>query len=703
MAAELRELLRSLRLPVIAAPMLRVSELALAAAACRAGIVGAFPTVNARSSTRLDEWLDALDAVQREDGAAPYCPNLIIKAPTLYEHLAVITQHDTRLVITSVGSPAPVIEPLHAAGTFVLADVASVAHARRAADVGADGLVLLTAGAGGQTGWLNPFAFVAAVREFFDGVLIVAGGMSSGASVLAAEAAGYDAAYLGTRFIATPESAAAAEYQRMLVDSSMDDVLLTRAFTGLQTNILRPSIELAGIDPDRLDETVSPDLAGRLAARTLDAYPNRVAFRWDGGEITYAALKAAVGRYQQVLLDAGLQKGQRVAALGGNRFEVWAIGTASQSLGMYVTWLHPMGGLADQLFQIEDAEVSALVLDETYFGDRSEQLAVEGKQRGHKVWTMGPSAYADDLESLADAVGDTPMRVAGLADDRTIINYTLLNGFDPAAILQTIEREQITMALFVPTMIYALLDHPDLATRDLSSLELVLYGASPMSVSRLREGIEKIGPVFAQLYGQTECYPVSMLTKEDHDLAHPERLLSCGKPVTGVDVTIRDESNNEVPTGEAGEPCVRGSSAMDRYWKRPDLTDETLAGGWLHTGDIAKLDADGFIYIVDRKKDMIISGGFNVFPREVEDALTAHPDVASAAVYGIPHEKWGEQVTASVVLKPGGTVDSEALVEHVRALKGPVQTPKVIEILTELPQTAVGKINKRALRDRHTD
>lgn len=282
MAAELRELLRSLRLPVIAAPMLRVSELALAAAACRAGIVGAFPTVNARTSTRLDEWLDALDAVQREDGAAPYCPNLIIKAPTLHEHLAVITQHDTRLVITSVGSPAPVIEPLHAAGTFVLADVATVAHARRAADVGADGLVLLTAGAGGQTGWLNPFAFVAAVREFFDGVLIVAGGMSSGASVLAAGAAGYDAAYLGTRFIATPESAAAAEYQRMLVDSSMDDVLLTRAFTGLQTNILRPSIELAGIDPDRLDETVSPDLAGRLFGDAADG-PKRWQDFWSAG------------------------------------------------------------------------------------------------------------------------------------------------------------------------------------------------------------------------------------------------------------------------------------------------------------------------------------------------------------------------------------------------------------------------------------
>lgn len=280
--SELRALLRGLRVPAIAAPMLRVSGVDLAAAACRSGIVGSFPTVNARTPEGLDDWLSALDAVQREDGAAPYCPNLIIKAPTLAEHLAAICAHEARLVITSVGSPAPVIEPLHAAGVFVLADVASVAHARRAVEVGADGLVLLTAGAGGQTGWLNPFAFVSAVREFYDGVLVVAGGMSDGGSLLAAQVAGYDAGYLGTRFIATPESLAADGYKSMLVDSSMDDVLLTKAFTGLQTNILRPSISAAGIDPERLDETVTPDLAGRLFGQHADG-PKRWQDMWSAG------------------------------------------------------------------------------------------------------------------------------------------------------------------------------------------------------------------------------------------------------------------------------------------------------------------------------------------------------------------------------------------------------------------------------------
>lgn len=281
MGQTLRDLIGQLRIPAIAAPMLRVSELDLALAACRAGIIGGFPTVNARTTERLDEWLNVLDAAQA-DGAAPYCPNLIIKAPTLQEHLELICAHDTKVVITSVGSPAPVVEPLHAAGTFVLADVGSVMHARRAAEAGVDGLVLLTAGAGGQTGWLNPFAFVSAVREFFDGVLVIAGGMSDGSSLLAAQAAGYDLGYYGTKLIASSESSAADGYKDMLRTSTMDDVMLTRAFTGLRTNMLRPSIEAAGINPDELDDHITPDLAGRLFGQASDG-PKRWQDIWSAG------------------------------------------------------------------------------------------------------------------------------------------------------------------------------------------------------------------------------------------------------------------------------------------------------------------------------------------------------------------------------------------------------------------------------------
>jgi len=255
-----------LRLPVIAAPMLRVSGPDLVVAACRSGVVGSFPTANARTVEELDQWLQDIAARAGAGGAshAPWCPNLIIRQPRLQDDLACLVRNQVEMVITSVGSPAAVVKPLHDIGALVLADVATVKHAEKALEAGADGLVLLTAGAGGQTGWMNGFAFVRAVRALFDGPIVLAGGVTDGASLLAAEALGCDLAYMGTRFIATHESMAADSYKEMLVASSMDDVVLTKAFTGLQTNMLRPSIVAAGLDPDRLDEQVSAQTAKEM-------------------------------------------------------------------------------------------------------------------------------------------------------------------------------------------------------------------------------------------------------------------------------------------------------------------------------------------------------------------------------------------------------------------------------------------------------
>ena len=233
----------------------------------------------------------------------------------------------------------------------------------------------------------------------------------------------------------------------------------------------------------------------------------------------------------------------------------------------------------------------------------------------------------------------------------------LSKGFDPEKLLSTIASERINMTLLVPTMIYVLLDHPKLPKDALSSLELLLYGASPMSPTRLIEGLERIGPVFSQLYGQTECYPVSLLRKTDHDKSRPELFGSCGYPVAGCDVKLLRPDGQETIIGEAGEICVRAPWIMDEYWKRPEQTAEALNGEWLHTGDIARADKRGYLYIVDRKKDMIVTGGFNVYPREVEDVLMAHSGVAQAAVIATPDPKWGEAVTAVVVPKPGSIVD----------------------------------------------
>lgn len=242
-----------LRIPAIVAPMLRVSGVDLVRAACKAGVIGAFPTINPRSPESLDGWLTELDT-DLTPGDAPYCPNLIMRRPDIADDVEILARHRTEIVITSVGSPAPLMPALREAGIFVLADVATVRHAKKAIEAGVDGLILLTGGAGGNTGWLNPFAFVRAIREFYDGTVVLAGGMSDGRALHTAQVLGADLGYMGTKFIATPESMAEDDYREMVVDSSIDDVIRTRAFTGMDTSFLVPSIVRAGLDPRGLDE-----------------------------------------------------------------------------------------------------------------------------------------------------------------------------------------------------------------------------------------------------------------------------------------------------------------------------------------------------------------------------------------------------------------------------------------------------------------
>jgi len=246
-----------LALPAIAAPMFLVSGPDLVVAACRAGVIGSFPTVNARSPEVLHEWLTTIDAKLAGVtcpatglAAAPVAANLIVHPSNqrLTADLEVLCSRPAEIVITSVGSPAHVIGPLHDAGVLVWADVATVHHARRAVEAGADGLILLSAGAGGQTGWANPFAFVRAVREFFDGTVVLAGGMSDGIAVRAAITLGADLAYLGTKFLATVESMASDGHKEMAATASLDEITLTSQITGLPTSMLQASLTRAGVD-----------------------------------------------------------------------------------------------------------------------------------------------------------------------------------------------------------------------------------------------------------------------------------------------------------------------------------------------------------------------------------------------------------------------------------------------------------------------
>jgi fatty-acyl-CoA synthase len=284
----------------------------------------------------------------------------------------------------------------------------------------------------------------------------------------------------------------------------------------------------------------------------------------------------------------------------------------------------------------------------------------------------------------------------------------VLSKFDPAEVLKTIEEQRITATMLVPSMLYALMDHPDSRTRDLSSLETVYYGASAINPVRLKEAIDRFGPIFAQYYGQSEApMVITYLAREDHVVSTgstdevPARLSSCGRPSAFLRTALLGEDGNPVPPGEPGEICVAGPLLAGGYWNLPDETAETFRDGWLHTGDVAREDEDGFWYIVDRTKDMIVTGGFNVFPREVEDVVAEHPAIAQVGVIGTPDEKWGEAVTAIVVLREGHEL-SEAVVDEIREMvkdrKGSVHAPKQVVATDALPLTGLGKPDKKALR-----
>lgn len=279
----------------------------------------------------------------------------------------------------------------------------------------------------------------------------------------------------------------------------------------------------------------------------------------------------------------------------------------------------------------------------------------------------------------------------------------VLPKFDPAEVLKTIEEKRITATFLVPSMLYALMDHPDSHTRDLSSLETVYYGASAINPVRLAEAISRFGKIFAQNYGQSEApMAITYLSKKDHD---EKRLTSCGRPTLFARVALLGEDGKPVPQGEPGEICVSGPLLAGGYWNLPDETAKTFKDGWLRTGDMAREDEDGFYYIVDRVKDMIVTGGFNVFPREVEDVVAEHAAVAQVCVVGAPDEKWGEAVTAVVVLRADAPRDDaaiEAMTAEIQAAvkerKGSVQSPKRVVVVDSLPLTGLGKPDKKSVR-----
>lgn len=499
-----------------------------------------------------------------------------------------------------------------------------------------------------------------------------------------------------------------------------------------------------------------------LILQGLRRWPGRTAMvDASGFSVTYAELEQRIWRFASVLRDTGLGQGDGIAQLAANRIDTFVTMAAVLANGMRYTPLHPMGSLEDQLFILEDAEIKALVVDVPYFSERGQQLKANP---GNDLlfFSLGDTDFAEDLPALADRASADPGPLRAESNDIAWLTYTggttgepkgvmlsqgamaakslismaewqwpdeirylasapishaagflliptflnggtvyLAAGFDPDQVLDLVEKEKVNTLFLVPTMIYMLMDHPRTKEADLSSIESIIYASAPMSPTRLNEALQLFGPVMMQCYGQTECIHLTLLRKEDHTLDRPERLASCGRPPAGIRMALLDKQGNEVNQGEVGEVCVRGQPVMQGYWKRPQQSLEALEGGWLHTGDLAYCDDEGFIFLVDRAKDMIISGGFNVYPKEIEDVLTTHPAVAMSAVIGIPDDKWGEKVLAVVVARTGQDVSAEELISLVKDKKGSIHAPKQVDFVDALPLTALGKTDKKALRARY--
>jgi fatty-acyl-CoA synthase len=482
-----------------------------------------------------------------------------------------------------------------------------------------------------------------------------------------------------------------------------------------------------------------------------------------GGEVA-----AQMSRYIQAFEALGAGTGTAGALLALNRPEVLFILGAGQTQGFRRTSLHPLGSADDHAYVINDAGITTLIID-PYFTERAlallercpgltqvltigpvpDELAHVGTDLVATAATFDPQPLTakllppDHIVSITYTGGTTgkPKGVIGTSQAMSTMSQiqlaewewpenprflmctplshagaaffvpTVIKGgslyvlsrFDPAEVLRTIEEQKITATMLVPSMLYALMDHPDSHTRDLSSLETVYYGASAINPVRLKEAIDRFGPIFAQYYGQSEApMVITYLAKADHD---EKRLSSCGRPSAFLRTALLGEDGRPVPVGEPGEICVAGPLLAGGYWNLPDETAETFREGWMHTGDVAREDEDGFWFIVDRTKDMIVTGGFNVFPREVEDVVAEHPAVAQVGVIGTPDEKWGEAVTAIVVLREDAPRDEQSIAlmtaeiqAAVKERKGAVQSPKQVIVADALPLTGLGKPDKKALR-----
>jgi acyl-CoA synthetase (AMP-forming)/AMP-acid ligase II len=483
----------------------------------------------------------------------------------------------------------------------------------------------------------------------------------------------------------------------------------------------------------------------------------------DGQVATYAQVQELTGRIASALVASGVEPGDKVAILSANDPTAFTCVFGISRAGAVWCPVNPRNEAAENRELLDLFECSVLVFQASFAplvdqirGDLphvTTLVCLDASLEWALSWaeflargTEQVDRAADDDLALIVGTGGTTGRPKGVMltgtnietmTAITLMSYpwsqqpvylalaplthaagvlcfpvlchggsiVIMRAPDVGGFLDHVERHRVTHTFLPPTLIYMVLDHPGLPDRDLSSLQCFWYGAAPMSAARLEEAITRIGPVMAQLFGQTEApMMISTMSPRDHMRADgsiaTERLSSAGRPGPLMTVAIMSEDGRLLPHGERGEIVVRGSLVMRGYYKNPAATAEASAHGWHHTGDIGYLDDDGFLFIVDRAKDMVITGGFNVYSTEVEQALMAHPAVADSAVIGLPDEKWGERLTAVLQLRAGQTLDAAEVKEFVKARIGSVKTPKQIEVWDDLPRSKVGKVLKTEIKKR---
>ena len=485
--------------------------------------------------------------------------------------------------------------------------------------------------------------------------------------------------------------------------------------------------------------------------------PERIAIEGDDLTLTYGKLEDSTARVASALLALGLNKGDRIAWFGKNSATYFTLFFGAARTGVVMVPIGWRLAEPEAAFIVDNAEAKLLFLGEGFeactetlgkrpgllrcFTVAEAQAEVIGAPRTAftpsgpdeavlQLYTSGttgnpkgavlsnrnlfglrkaglenpaPHTLWDEDEAVLVAmpcahIGGTGLGIVALAAGLPGI---VLSEFDPVRVFDAVENRGVTRFFIVPAALAMLLNHPDCATTDFSRVKYIMYGASPIPLELLRECIAMFGAEFTQNYGMTETTgTICVLPPEDHSAEGNQRMRSAGKPLPGVEVVIKGRDGSILPQGEIGEIVTRSSSNMLGYWKLPEATASTMdADGWIANGDVGYLDEDGYVYMYDRAKDMIITGGENVYPAEVESAIYGHPDVLEVAVISIPDQKWGEAVKAVCVPKPGHSIDADSIMSWARERVAGFKVPKSIDVIDALPRNPSGKILRRSLRE----